>query len=1656
MRTDVHVQTMVEDGNRAMTHHPEESRAYLLQAAADLAEESGSDLQQMLTRYYQHVATEDLLTRRPEDLLGAALSHRSLAARRPMGTANVRVFTPTVDQQGWSSGHTVVEIVTDDMPFLVDSVSAEMTKQGRTIHLIVHPVLVVRRDASGELQEIVDVDVADVPQEFGVATESWMHVQIDRESDPAAREALTERLRAALSDVRVAVEDWPRMIARAEAIAAGLADTPPAGVPADEVSQARELLIWLATGQFTFLGYREYLLGVGDILEPVSGTGLGLLRYDESRTAPHLTPLPQAVAAKAREPRLLIVTKANSVATVHRAVFLDYVGVKSFDESGAVVGERRFLGLFTASAYTLSVLRVPYVRDKAAQVIARSGFHSDSHLGKDLLGVLETYPRDELFQADVDTLTASALAVVHLRERRRARLFLRRDEFGRFMSCLVYLPRDRYTTSVRLKLEALLREAYNGSDVEYTTRVSESALARLHFVIRVPPGEQIPDVDVDDLERRVLDAIRSWEATLGESALSEYGEELGSRLQRRYRQAFPEAYKEDFHPRVGVADMRHLEALETDDLQLNLYQPPGSPAGERRLKLYRREALLLTEILPVFTHLGVQVTDERPYDLHLDDGQVRYIYDFGLRAPSEANWSQGQDGIRERFHDAFAAVWSGAAESDRFNALVLSAGLTWREVVILRSVAKYLRQAGSLFSQLYIEDALRHHSGLARRLVELFALRFDPDGPFGTAVGPQRVAAEDNLVAGILEDLDRVDSLDEDRMIRSFLEVILATLRTNFFQRPSRPLGLGGLGDDGAIPSYQPTVCFKLDPTRIPNLPNPRPKFEIWVYSPRVEGVHLRFGNVARGGLRWSDRREDFRTEVLGLVKAQMVKNAVIVPTGSKGGFYPKMLPDPAQDRAAWLAEGITAYTLFISSLLDVTDNLLGGEVIPPERVVRHDGDDPYLVVAADKGTAAFSDIANGVAQAYGYWLDDAFASGGSAGYDHKGMGITARGAWESVKRHFREMGRDTQTDPFTVVGIGDMSGDVFGNGMMLSPVTRLVAAFDHRHVFLDPDPDLATSFAERRRLFDLPRSSWADYESGLISPGGGVFPRTAKSVPISRQVAASLGLPEETSTLTPSELMRAILLAPVDLLWNGGIGTYIKASTQTNAEIGDRANDSIRVDGAQLRCQVVGEGGNLGASQLGRIEAAEHGIRINTDAIDNSAGVDTSDHEVNIKILLTELTREGDLTLKQRNAILAGMTDDVARQVLRDNYEQNVLIGNARAIQRRMIGIQQRLMQWLEARGDLDRQIEFLPDDADLEQRQQDGRGLTSPEFSVLLAYAKLALKEDLAASALPDEPWFVRVLADYFPADIRERFPERLQRHPLRRQIIVNSIANSVVNRGGVTFVYRAMEETGATAEQIARAFVVCREVFGLAEFVTDVEELDNVVPTAVQAELYLEFRRLLDLGVRWFLQNRPVVVDVGEEVARFGPTVRQLSEQMAQFLCGEELERLTQAVADLVAQGVPTELAEVAASLVDLLSCLDIVELAENSGQDAAAVAPIYFAVSAHFGINGLLGMVNALPREDRWDSLARGSMRDDLYAVLTSLTSAVMAATDPGRPSAERLEDWARVHRDSLERTRRVLADIAVHDTPGLAPLSVALRSLRSVVRAATASVHGASM
>ncbi|HSK26718.1 MAG TPA: NAD-glutamate dehydrogenase [Jiangellales bacterium] len=1619
-----------------MHHRLDEAKSDLLAKAAAVAGRGHEAEEAFLRRYYRHVAPEDLVDRDPVDVYGAAVSHRATAGVRPQGTSVVRVFTPAVEEHGWSTGHTVVEVVTDDMPFLVDSVTMALSQQGRSLHLVIHPQMVVQRDVTGRLLAVHgavdserDIDLPDA------VVESWMHVEIDRETDPGETAAIESCLQDVLRDVREAVEDWPKMRRRAVDVADELAraDLP---VSDDEVSEAEELLRWLADEHFTFLGYREYMLDTvdgQDVLRAMTGTGLGILRSDQDMSG-SFAKLPPRVRARAREKRLLVLTKANSRSTVHRPAYLDYVGVKIFDDRGEVVGERRFLGLLTSTAYNESVMRIPVLRRRAKEVLARSGFTATSHSGKDLLQLLETYPRDELFQTSAEELLPTALAVLHLQERRQLRLFVRPDAYGRFLSCLVFLPRDRYNTDVRLRMQQILLDACGGETVDYTARISESVLARLHFVIRMRSGQVLPDLDLPELEQRLTVATRDWEDDFTDAVVEQAGEEAAARLVRRYVNAWPEAYKEDFPARTAVADLRRLEELPDEDgLGMNLYQPIGGDASERRFKIYRTGTpISLTQVLPVLSRMGVEVVDERPYEVLRSDDRTLYIYDFGLRYP-QVSAVPGEQ-LKERFQEAFEAVWRGAAESDGFNALVMRAGLTWRQATVLRAYAKYLRQAGTNFSQGYIEQSLASHVRISRLLVELFEARFEPGRFDGDP--DARSAAEEEITERVQRELDDVASLDQDRILRSFLALVRATLRTNLYRVDAR----------GEPREY---LSFQLDPAEVLDLPAPRPHVEVWVYSPRVEGVHLRFGRVARGGLRWSDRREDFRTEILGLVKAQAVKNSVIVPVGAKGGFVGKRLPDPSEGpdaREAWWAEGVECYKTFIRGLLDVTDNRAADRsIVPPELVVRHDGDDPYLVVAADKGTATFSDIANGVSAEYGFWLGDAFASGGSAGYDHKAMGITARGAWESVKRHFREMGRDCQREDFTVVGVGDMSGDVFGNGMLLSQHIRLVAAFDHRHVFLDPDPDASASWEERKRLFELPRSSWADYDRALISEGGGVHPRTAKSIAITPQVRAALGLPDDVTTLAPNDLMKAVLTAPVDLLWNGGIGTYVKASTENHADVGDKANDAIRVDGADLRCKAVGEGGNLGLTQLGRIEYALGGGRVNSDAIDNSAGVDTSDHEVNIKILLDTVVRDGDLTEKQRNELLASMTDEVGELVLAHNYDQNVALASSAAQSPALLHVHRSYIAALESRGLLDRSLEALPTERQLMERAQHKHGLTSPEMAVLLAYTKNTLYDRLIGTTLPDDTFLRGELHDYFPSPLRDRYPFEIDEHPLRREIITTRLVNNMVNNAGTTFEFRLSMETGADVEDLARAHTVARVVFDMQELWDAVRALDNRVPSDVQTRMRLEGRTITERATRWLVVNRRPPIDIAWQIQFFDEPVSWLLEHLPEVLVGRELDLFRHRFETLTGQGVPEDLARRVACLPPAYSSLGIVENSRVTGTDLAEVACVHFTLGEHLQLGRLLERIVALPRADRWQTMARAALRDDLHSLQAGLTAQVLQHTEEDGDAETRVKAWKAQDAVVVSRACQTLGEIVDSDSFDLARLSVGLRVVRSLLR-----------
>lgn len=1627
---------------------PDRMKARLLDDAARTMPEFAD----LLVKYYRHVPAEEVSHDDPAVLAGALRAHYELASTRVVGRPLVRVFTPSRDVDGWENAATVVQTVTDDMPYLVDSIIAELNRHGAEVERIIHPIVVVRREVTGEVLEVLPDADPSAPPEDAVA-ESWVHIEVERIVDPERAQALEKSLHTVLTDVREVVEDTERMLSTARSLAASMeADPPP--LPAEEVSDAVGLLRWLSDGHLTFLGYRRHELvtdpDTGAVeMRPVLASGLGVLRGDDPAARAMIVG-PDA-QRDGRSDELLVLTQASASSTVHRAVHPYYVGVNTFDESGRVNGEHCFLGLFTTTALHENVLDIPVIERRAREAIRRAGFPIESYSGQRMLEEIQNYPRTELFSTDLDTLQETITGVLALAERRKLKPFLRRDRYNRFFSCLVYLPRDRYTTRSRLAMQEVLLDELGGTGLEYSTRVGESTLARVHFIVHTDPRRTVAP-DLRRLQERLSEAIQTWDDRMireidAEESRSE-GEpvrrvsEATSEVGQRYAAAFPEAYKEDFTATDGLTDLRRLLALTgPDDIKMSFYTPRDPGPGERRFKLYvGGERVTLSRVLPVLQSMGVEVVDERPYEVTPEEGTRCWIYDFGLRLnPGLVEAGRGRlDNLQQRFEDAFRASWQGQAEVDRFNSLVPHAGLTWRQAAVLRAYAKYLRQVGIAYSQDYIEDALLTHSDIAVSLVRLFEARFDPEAP-----EQDRQARTGDLVSWVNASIDEVTSLDADRILRSYLRLIQATLRTNYFVS----------GTEGP----REFLAFKLEPQEIPGLPEPRPRYEVFVYSPRVEGVHLRFGSVARGGLRWSDRREDFRTEVLGLAKAQAVKNAVIVPVGAKGGFVVKRPPvptgDPAADREAVQAEGIACYRMFISGLLDLTDNLVAGQVAPPRQVVRHDGDDTYLVVAADKGTATFSDIANEVAQSYGFWLGDAFASGGSAGYDHKAMGITAMGAWESVKRHFRELGLDTQREPFTVVGIGDMGGDVFGNGMLLSRHIKLVAAFNHMHVFIDPEPDPAVSYAERERLFQLPRSTWDDYDRSKISEGGGVWSRSLKSIPLNQRIRRVLGIDESVEQMAPSELIKAILLAPADLLWNGGIGTYVKASTETHADVGDKGNDPVRVDGAQLRVRVVGEGGNLGLTQLGRIEFARGGGKVNTDALDNSAGVDCSDHEVNIKILLDQLVADGRLDQWQRNELLGEMTGEVADLVLADNHSQNAVLGISRAHAAPMMSVHARLVNALEKHHGLDRELEALPTAKQFREREKAGEGLSSPELATLLAHVKLALKSEILASDLPDADAFSKRLQDYFPTALRQRYADAIPAHPLRREITSTLLVNEVVDGAGVSFAYRLSEELSAAGTDAVRAFVVATQVFDLHTIWRQIDELGHSVPSTVADDMVLETRRLLDRACRWLLSNRPQPLAIGAEISRFQPVVAELSGSVRGLLHGRAAEGATEKIEQLTSQGVPVDLATKIGVLLDTYSLLDITEVAELAERDAgiraerspAESAELYYALAEHFDVERMLLAVNELERGNRWHSLARLALRDDLYASLREITIDVLRTGDPEDSAEDKIAHWESINSSRLERARSSLEEIKRSGRLDLATLSVATRQLRSMVR-----------
>jgi len=1608
------------------------------------------EAQFFIRAFFSRLATGDESLHTPTEWAALVSGLLDFLSRRPPGRAAVRVINPDTGHDGRS----VVEVVTDDSPFLVDTVSMILATTG-PIHAVIHPVVKVVRDAAGNLQSL--------GAETGTP-ESVMHFEIDRLDDGEPPRELAARIEAALDDVRLAVRDWAAMRAKAQAIAAEL-PTRPGKLDVAAATEAGEFLRWMAEDNFTFLGYREYEVRPGEdgeVLQSVEGSGLGILAGTERSVAPRSLASLGAHNAAPGQIEPVILTKTNARSQVHRPGNMDYVGVLRFGADGKPVAEQRFLGLFSSNAYMARPQDVPLVRQKVEAVLTRSGLKRDSHSGKSLRHVLETLPREELFQSNEDELFQAVTGILELRQRAQTRLFVRRDRYGRFFTCMVFVPRERFNTAVRERIEALLRDALHGKELDSTVLMGDAALARLHVVVRPPVGEHI-SYDLPALEEAVIGIVRNWQDEVRDLLVRKLGPHQGVVLANRYARAMPPGYVDEVAPAVAAGDIEALATLEGDAIRMSLY---AHADGSLRFKvIHSGEPIPLSEALPMLENMGVRMLAEHVYSL---EGQERplTIHDFEIKPKQPLSFEL--EHVRGRFERAFEALWRGQAESDGFNNLVLFAQADWRQVAVLRGYCKYLQQVGIAFSQTYMEATLNRYPAIAGVLIELFHAKFDPrreqlsadelararedlrremtalipaatraahpelvDAMVGCLDQP-RAAQEQVLNEAMRTLLDDVASLDDERIVKSYLDVIGATLRTSFFQQW-----------DG---QHRPYVSFKFDSHRVPDAPKPVPYREIFVYSPRVEGVHLRFGPVARGGLRWSDRREDFRTEVLGLVKAQMVKNTVIVPVGSKGGFYVKNPPEGG-DRDAQLAEGIACYRLFIAGLLDITDNLIEGKVVPPHDVVRHDRDDPYLVVAADKGTATFSDIANAISVAHGFWLGDAFASGGSNGYDHKAMGITAKGAWESVKRHFRALGRDSQTQDFTCVGVGDMSGDVFGNGMLLSRHIRLVAAFDHRHVFLDPNPEAERSFVERERMFKLPRSSWEDYDKSLISAGGGVYPRSAKSIPVSPEVRAVLGIKSDVTQLAPTELLSAILKAPVDLLWNGGIGTYVKASAESHADVGDRANNALRVNGAELRCKVVGEGGNLGFTQKGRIEAAQHGVLLNTDFIDNSAGVDTSDHEVNIKILLGDAVQRGELTEEGRNDLLRAMTDEVGALVLWDNYRQNQAITLMEHQSIKRLGSMAHFIRTLEAEGLLDRQVENLPTDAELTERKTRGHGLTRPELSVLLSYDKIKLYQQLLESDVPEDPYLSKELMRYFPEPLHGPYAEHMQRHRLKREIIATAVTNSTINRMGATFMMRMQEDTGHGPAAIAKAYTAAREILDARELWAQIEVLDSQVAEATQIDAIMQIWSLLRHMTRWLLNRPGGALDIAANVERYHQHVSDLRQALPGALTDTGRGDFDSSQEKWEGLGLPSELAVRLARLPEIRAALDMVEVAQQSGAPIAKVANVFYELGEALDLEWLRGQIEALPVEGHWHAQARGSLLDELNHQHRALALQVLALCGD-RTDLSPVKAWLERDDATLRYTRAMLAEILSQN----ADYPIASVAVRRLAQLAQVPVH----
>ena len=1565
-----------------------------------------------IDEYYRNFSLEDIQSKNEENLFGAAISHWRLAQKKKPLQKKVDVFNPNIEHYGWESSHTVIHLVTDDMPFMVDSIKMELTRLGCSLHVIANLAgVVVDRDESGNIKKI---------NANKGGKEAFLVFFVSKLSEKEELEEVRNAVCSVVDDVEVCVGDWQAMKNSMQESINEISQLK-SGFDIDDVSETKKFLEWLLE-YFTFMGCRQYdTKGSGSKkgLYLVQGSSLGVLRDDSNSKVTRLySELPPDTQKMALSKQVLMISKTNTQSTIHRPVYTDVIGIKKFDNTGKVIGEKRFIGLFTSDAYDSDPSKIPILRKKVKDVIGLSGFEHNIHSYKRLLHILKNLPRDELFQISPSDLCSMALGILEIQDKRKIKLFVRRDIFNRFISCLVYIPRDNFNTELRIQVQDILLEEFDGLEVTATPSFSESPLARVHFIIRVD-SQNFKDYNYDEIEQKIIKIARSWRDELLEKLLDKYGDHEGIKYYNMYARAFSAGYRDSYTPAVGASDLNYINNLaDVSDLQISVYRPATVSNNCLAIKIFQmNKPIALADAMHILENMNLKVITEKSFEVKTNTRHTVWVSDFEMKYVSghEINI----DDLDDKFQDSFRKIWNGEAENDKFNAMIIDANLDWFQISMLRAYARYFRQIGFNFSENYIQQTLLNNTEVFKKIVLMFEMRFDPANENVAANQVQMLHDE------VLNDLEKIVNIDDDRIIRKYVEVILATDRTNYFQVHKQ--------------EEIKTLVLKLAPHRITEMPLPRPKHETFIYSPRFEGLHLRFDSVARGGIRWSDRQEDFRTEVLGLMKAQQVKNSVIVPSGSKGVFVPKCI-SPDFSRQEQMEEGVICYKAFISGLLDITDNLVDSVVVKPDNLLCHDGDDSYLVVAADKGTATFSDIANDISEKYGYWLKDAFASGGSIGYDHKKMGITARGAWESVKRHFLEIDIDINNE-FSVVGIGDMSGDVFGNGMLLSNKIKLIAAFNHKHIFIDPCPDSESSIHERSRLFEMPGSQWSDYNSKLISKGGGVYERSSKYITITPEAADLFDISE--SRLRPDELIRMILKAQVDLLWNGGIGTYVKSVKETDVDVGDRSNDMLRINGCDLRAKVIAEGGNLGVTQLGRVEYELSGGRVNTDFIDNSSGVNCSDHEVNIKILLNQMVDSGDLTFKHRNNLLEEMTSEVAKLVLYDSFKTNIAISLAVEQMPKYADLLQRFMEKQEANGKIDLEVEFLPGKSTLVKRRTIGQFLTRPELSVLFSYSKIIMREEILQGDFMNDEVMLDFVFKAFPAKMSKKYAESLKSHYLYKEIAATILCNQFVLEMGITFVQQIQDELGANTCDIVKSYIAAREILCIESIVSDVDESYDKIPAKVYLEILNTIRMTIRRITRWLLRNKRIN-SATDMIEYYAGDAKILLKKIPVLIDGSDKSEFNKVKEKMLNNGLNESLSKKIAVFHIASPILNVIESSKEGVADVELFALVYFKLSDKLGINWLRSCINDYNVKSRWDIVARVTAQSDLDRHQRAITSTIIKLNQELNnhklTPEKQIGFWLDQNKEKVDRWLSNLAEIHALKSIDFSVVSVILREL----------------